>query len=374
MDETDYNAPLDRNAQERDEAKVSALGVKLDASQALTTQLNADISADAWGYPQFDDIEDEQQRATVSDQIRSAGHGVAENLIEARLHEVEVRRIVGPNGVPMASNSASLNDHLRNDHLELHVVGFFRAFGSTLDCLAAVLIGALRVPQSLRLADMARLSRFESTSAGRDVPDDMPSEQREAWEQLVQTLAAEREQASGGWYVWGLEMRNALLHRGRGVKGFMPRPMSGRLAVVSSQNPASLRRYDYYLRKRPWLPDIVQMARAQSPSEVWLHEPVQETLAGLFEHLNLMVERLAAWVHRRWREQREQRTLVSPVRAWRLTPRPDTSFAGFGEVAGEPHFDAIVVNPATTEHFRLAEELRLHLLREAEDGNGERDD
>jgi hypothetical protein len=35
-------------------------------------------------------------------------------------------------------------------------LGFFRAFGSTLDCLAAVLIGAVRAPMSLRFAGMGR--------------------------------------------------------------------------------------------------------------------------------------------------------------------------------------------------------------------------
>jgi hypothetical protein len=119
------------------------------------------------------DIEDEIQRATVSDQIRSAAHGIEENLLEARLHELDVAALVGPHGLPMPYENASINDHLRNDRLEMNTVGFFRAFGSTLDCLAAVLIGVVRIPMSLRFADMAALARFDPTASGRLVPSDL---------------------------------------------------------------------------------------------------------------------------------------------------------------------------------------------------------
>jgi hypothetical protein len=205
MAEIDFDAPLPGNAQQRDEAKKVALGLRLEELRELVAALDAQLSAEAWGYAQLDDIDDEVQRAVVSDQIRSAAHGIEENLLEARLHELDVGDLVGPNGLSMPYSNASINDHLRYDRLELHIVGFFRAFGSALDCLAAALIGAVRVPMSIRLADMGRLTTFDPEAGGRLWPDNVPETQREAWRALIDLLAAARKREPAGWYVWGLE-------------------------------------------------------------------------------------------------------------------------------------------------------------------------
>lgn len=356
----DFDAPLPGNAQEREDAKNEALGLRLDETRTLTAALDAGLSADAWGYEQLGGIPDEVQRATVSDQIRAAAHGIEENLVEARLHELHASELIGPHGLPMAYTHASINDHLRNDRLEMSTVGFFRAFGSTLDCLAAVLIGAARMPMSLRFADMSKLTQFDPAAVGKLVPDDVSDEQREAWAELIGLLDDLRRRDPAGWYVWGLEMRNAMLHRGRGVKAFLPRPTSRRLAVVTDTPLPALLRFDYYLRKRPWLPDLVQLARADSVCDVWLYEPVQDTLSGLFECLGSMVVELATWALAQWAAQAESQTYSAPIAAWQLGREPGTDFAGFGEQR-TAEFDAAMVNPSSTEHMRLAEQLRVRL-------------
>ena len=364
MADVDFDAPLGGSCQEREDAKNEALGLRLEETRALTAALDAELSADAWGYAQLSDISDEVQRATVSDQIRSAAHGVGENLIEARLHELEVAELVGPNGLTMPCTNASINDHLRNDRVEMHTVGFVRAFGSTLDCLAAVLVGAVRAPLSLRFADMGRLAQFDPAADAKFVPEDVPDAQREAWAELVALLDDLRQREPAGWYVWGLETRNAMLHRGRGVKAFLPRPTTRRLELITNTPLPALLRYDYYLRKRPWLPDLVQLARAESAGDVWLHEPVQATLHGLFSGLSTMVAELATWGLGQWEGQAQNQTYTAPVIAWRLGREPETEFAGFAEQRTAADFDALMVNPATTEHMRLAEQLRVRLVKE----------
>jgi hypothetical protein len=77
------------------------LGLRLDEVRALTNRLNADFSADAWEYAQLGDIPDEVQRTTASDQIHSAARGIEQNLVEARLNELDVAGLVGPNGLSM---------------------------------------------------------------------------------------------------------------------------------------------------------------------------------------------------------------------------------------------------------------------------------
>jgi hypothetical protein len=69
--------------------------------KALAARLHDDFDADQWGYGQLADLEDEIQRAVVSDQIRGAVDGACDNLIEARLHELDLREVVGPNGLAM---------------------------------------------------------------------------------------------------------------------------------------------------------------------------------------------------------------------------------------------------------------------------------
>jgi hypothetical protein len=364
MPDVDFDAALPGDAQERDNAVKQALGLRLDEARALTTALDADLSADSWGYAQLGDVADEIQRATVSDQIRSAAHGIEENLVEARLHELDVSGLVGPHGVPMAYANASVNDHLRNDRLEMNTVGFFRAFGSALDCLAAVLIGAARIPMSLRFADMGGLARFSPAATGNLVPRSVTGDQREAWAELSNLLDEVRRREPAGWYVWGLEVRNAMLHRGRGVKAFLPRSTSRRLEVVTDTPLPALLRFDYYLRKRPWLPDLLQLARAESAGNVWLHEPVQDTLRGLFECLGDMVAELATWALTQWARQAEARTYSAPAVAWQRGGEPETEFAGFGAQREAAEFDAIMVGPGGVEHLRLAERLRLRLAQE----------
>jgi hypothetical protein len=103
----------------------------------------------------------------------------------------------------------------------------------------------------------------------------------------------------------------------------------------------------------------VQLARAESAGDVWLHEPVQDTLRGLFEHLSGMVAELTAWALTQWARQAEAPTYSAPTAAWQLGRGPETEFAGFGERRAAAEFDAIMVGPGAVEPMRLAEQLRL---------------
>jgi hypothetical protein len=100
-----------------------------------------------------------------------------------------------------------------------------------------------------------------------------------------------------------------------------------------------------------------RLARADTAGDVWLHEPVQDTLRGLFEGLSEMVAELAAWALVKWDEQGGNRTFVAPVRAWQLGPEPDTEFSGFSEQRPAAEFDSLMVGTGLVEHMRLAEQL-----------------
>ena len=46
------------------------------------------------------------------------------------------------------------NDELPRKLEDMHICGFFRAIGSSLDCLGAAIIGVLALPNNLRKADI----------------------------------------------------------------------------------------------------------------------------------------------------------------------------------------------------------------------------
>jgi hypothetical protein len=146
--------------------------------------------------------------------------------------------------------------------------------------------------------------------------------------------------------------------------------MNPRLQVVTD-TPLALLRFDYYLRKRPWLPDVVQLSRAESAGEVWLHEPVQDTLRGLFERLGDMVAELATWALTQWTSQAGAPTYSAPTAAWQLGREPETEFAGFEDRRAGADFDSLLIGPGGVEHVRLAERLRLRFAEEREQGESE---
>jgi hypothetical protein len=72
------------------------------------------------------------------------------------------------------------------------------------------------------MADFGRLLEFDAANPGRRAPD-IPNEQRALWRELNQTISASGTKKAPGWLEWGIEMRHAVLHRGRGLNTYLPR-------------------------------------------------------------------------------------------------------------------------------------------------------
>lgn len=340
-------------AGDKEHAKVQALGLQTAALDRLSGRLQVEFSCEHYGYPNFSDSDEHLVRAIASNRLRSAAAAVGRNLIEARLHEHEIHRVVGPNGLAFPSE-ATLGELVERDLLEMHVVGFFQSVGSALDCLAATYFGATSMPVSLVFADFDKLLRFDPNKPPRSAGP-VPDPQRALWQQALVHLASASGEPSG-WLRWAVLMRNALLHRGRNVTMLRNRRNMAPVIVDSRREPHTLLRYDPHLNRRPWLDEIQSLLRfgAEGLGDVWLAESVQETVTETRIRLNAFCESSAAWIEERWADEALQRSLVTPTAQW-CERQPDLDFQGFG--GGTLNSDSAMVSTSSLELFKLVKRL-----------------
>jgi len=265
------------------------LGIRVENVENLQAKLSKDFSAETWGFRQYRDIGDEVLRAVTSHEVLGSCDALVTNLCEARLHEEAFSAVHG-SGMSMASppTDETIRDLWR---LKAEVVAFFRAFGSALDCLAAVAIGVVRVPRPLHRASFSWLTDERQTdSLLRGLAD----EHADALNDFLALVKDECQGASGDWLDWGLEMRNALMHRARHTSIELSRPRESGLIVVVSDpaSLASMTKHDLYFVRHPWLSNMEYMALG-SLEEALLREPAWQTMRGLAEFLGGFVERAA---------------------------------------------------------------------------------
>jgi hypothetical protein len=352
----DWDAPLNADGPGRTDALHRTLGLSAPALSSFRADLHASISSKDWGFAQLADLTDVDQRALVSDQFLSAIDGLVDALVDAAINGRDVNVHTGPTGLPYPDAADSLNDMLRYERLRASVAGFFDAVGTALDCLAAILIVVARVPLSVQRADFTQLSRLDPAKArSAAFAKPVPEHQRDLWQQLVAELDVPPDTGPSDWLNWSLEMRNALTHRGRVTNVYLPRRISGRIAVPPTRMPQSLYRYDLHLRSRPWLPAIEGMLAGTNLPASWLDEPAGRTTAGLFSELVKYTERVVRWANDCWTDPVQQ-SLVPPARRWVLPPPPQLQFAGINPGGTTPIAGAI--GGINEEHIRLAEQLR----------------
>lgn len=321
------------------------LGIKWPDLRNLQEMMAFDYRVDSWGFPQLLDMSDVRLRALASDQIISAADAVLTNLIEARTAETDFQDRNAA-GLPM-------DDEIRDDVAQdITVIGFFRAFGSTLDCLAGVLIGALRLPVPIYAASMARdlIRDLDPTNAAE--PD-----QANLFAEYRALLDRHRAGPPRDWLDWALSYRNALLHRPRQINMHLQRETNTALWVPRHVARGRVR-FDLYLRSRPWLPELQHLAEPDAHvTDLFLHEPATRTLRGLMVNLNELVEDTARWLREPWIKLKEGKlTLPSQVQRWGPAPEPPIQFEGFAPGKPPPN-DAMLTHPRTAVRFALAQKL-----------------
>jgi len=324
------------------------IGVEVAELDALEALLGQAYRVEEGGFAQLGDIEDLSQRAVVSDQIFTAAQAIATNLIGARVHLLDFEEMTAAGRREARETEQILNDA----RVGLHVVGFFRAFASALDCLAAAAVGILRVPGSIHRASMGTLFKVDPRSVEE-------GQQRELLEEMQELVRDADSTPVEGWMEWAIAYRNALVHRPRQTDFLVQRPTR---TMVILDNPAEwmdVARYDLHLRSKPWLPDFQHLATpGPRAEELLLAETARETIAGLFGQLNAFSERFGSWLRNTWeRFESNELNVRAPVDSWDAEPDIDNTFSGFTHAtlnAGE----LLRGHPLTTMRLELAERVR----------------
>jgi hypothetical protein len=329
---------------------IESLGVRLEGWRRLEEKLTEAYTAEAGGFEFFEDLA-LLPRAVSSDLILGASRAVEVNLAEARLHETAYGELAAP-GRGFASTVADSEVEMR---MTAEVVAVFRACGSALDCVAAVCIGLLRVPSSIRRASFSRVRRLGVDQAPSDAHSTL-------WKQLDALIKQGDEPA--GWIDWALELRNAYLHRGRPLQILVQRELDMPRLYLP---PDALRevtlerlRADPHLPSRPWIPDMDQMAEAKTRvGDTILNEPATVTLRSLSEVVQALVESVGNWLVTAWEEHVTLRE--APAQAWDLEIERFQRFAGFTSEYAGLEYGAMAISPRDAERVKLAQRIRAEL-------------
>jgi hypothetical protein len=353
----DWNARNEGTAEERATALRDALGLRCPRLDGFLARLDEELLAEDWGYGRLVEIEDVELRALVSDQLHSVALGVRDHLQAAHLAAHELDDLIGPNGMPFHTKGATLKQELRA-HQALDRIGrAFGAVGSTVDCLAAVLIVVARLPLSIQGAAWTRLASFDPEGRGvrSAINAQGPSAaQRACWDELRAAVAAAVARGPRHWMPWALATRNARTHRGRTLTMFFPRPVSSQLALPPPDHPLAYYRFDPHLRRRPWLPDIESLYVAGQLPAAWIAEPAQRTIEEICRLTTELVEGLLSWADAAWISP--SAGVVAPSEAWTLAASPEIEFAGMTGAASQEIVGAF--GGAGQEWLKLAERLR----------------
>jgi hypothetical protein len=328
-------------------AFLTSIGLETDRIRALTERLEDDFRAIDGGYAVLGALP-MPQRAIVSDQIGGAAQAMVRNLAESRIHEQDANQALGHGDRITAPTLASEHHDIQK---AMAFVGFFRGIGSALDNAAALTIGVLRIPRSIRRASFGWILRM---------PDDLAGQQP-AWQEVRDLVRACANEPTG-WLEWTLEMRHALMHRPRLMSFELPRPtpslplwLPGPVAQRWHRERA---RFDPHFRRRPWLPDLQHLADPQNRAlpEVVLGETALQTTRGVFVATNSLLEDLSELLEVRWADPAIT-AIAPPANEWALEPSPAIDFEGFAPTPFPDNLGAAVISPRDEQRMAVAAQL-----------------
>lgn len=326
---------------------LSSIGVEFTQIRGLSDRLEGDFRAADGGFAAFGALP-LLQRAVVSDQIIGSAQAMLRNLSEARVHEQDVNSLLADGD---AISEPTLTSEDRDIRKAMAFVGFFRSIGSALDNAAALAIGVLRIPGSIRRASFNLILKM---------PDDLAGQQA-AWQELRDLVQA-RSNDPPDWLEWTLEMRHALMHRARHMSFGLPRP-TPRLSIwlpgpVAQRWLRERMRFDPHFRRSPWLPDLQHLADQQLRSlpDVALGETALQTTRGVFVHTNELLEAVAAFLEAKWGDATVT-AIPAPEDKWALELPPHIEFEGFAPAPFPEDLAAAVISPRDEQRMALAATL-----------------
>lgn len=340
----------------------AALDVKAPSTASLAKCVLDDLDTEKYGVGWWVGHVATKRRILISDQLQLAVATIETNLVEARLHLLEAMDyfeqssrdsnltvIEGPTGeahkLKKPLNAAA---HLPHELAKLHMVGFFRAVGSALDCLGTGVIGILALPANLLRGD---LKEAQKKLAKVDAAKGDGAKLQADFGQFLADV--EKNSGPEGWLQWALDYRNLLVHRGRHLSPWMQRKTGVKLWVANEARKVALDSI-LLLSREPGRGEVDAL-RGFKQGHV-LTEDAQTTLSGLYESASTFIEKTCARLIEVWRVRRDQPgLLVQPDAQWPDTDLPDQKvFLGYAPNKVEFNPKQMVVSTSFGKRLQAA--------------------
>lgn len=312
-----------------------------------------------------------ERRILIGDQLYACVQSIMVNMVEARLHYLELLDWTERAGTQMeavfnAETSEARGDALRpSNAMEVltrwlgaaQVAGVIRALSSALDCLAGAIIGVVGVPTKILKADFKDVRVVLRRRAGKRAGGGSECDVLQG--RFSETLE-ERIAAAGppGWVDWMLDYRNMLVHRGRRVEvGQVVRHPVGR-DLPGTGEVAEVRAVQH-LPRDPARSDVEVHRGMTDPAALVLTEDARTTVDGLVGSTAALVEDVAGELLGVWGDRRGNADTMG---------QPECQWGSISEATGFPGYhpdeyplrsaDVAMMNPLLARRLRAASVLR----------------
>jgi hypothetical protein len=338
----------------------SSLGADVPHAGELVEDIFNDLDEHKFGiswWKAFTSLHDEE-RILISDYLYQCVDGIEKNLAEAKLHyfywleardkqNERIANVISRNeygGIEkkMPPSKAPVDD-LPNNLETLHLCGFFRAIGSSLDCLGAAIIGVLGLSTSLRKSDILSAERaLEKIKAAKN-----PGEQLQLdFKAFLETVKA--DSGPEDWFEWTMQYRNMFVHRGRRI-------------TYNQLKPREVLLLDHMERVIPRATSSLHMATHPDKSDaealiqnkIVLNEDAEITFKGIFKSCRDMLETVSERLVSIWQERRANPTLIEQPEAQWNSLFKACKFTGYTPNAAPLGADEMIGHPVL-KHRMLA--------------------
>jgi len=337
-----------------------AIGVSLPNIRTLRAEIFNDFDTKVCGVGWWAHHQrlDKKLRILISDQLWQSLSSVQDNVIEAKLHLLELldlwdqedrlmkNAVQIVNGEPrlLIPERAFAKDDLPNHFADMHLKGLFGSLSSSIDCVAAGIVGVMGVRQRLIETGYSGLRRHlrQEFNYANEAQKNLP----------VRLDEIESSAGPSGWLTWLLDYRNMALHRGRRIRmsQVSPRP-----AGVLTHRGEDILRTDinHTLVSNPAVSEIESLKdRFLQP----LTERGEVTLNEVIKSTTFFIEEVAKYLIDAWKARRENPTLIEqPAEQWpKIRDGEHRAFSGYEPGSLNVRADTIYSSEAMVTRMRAA--------------------
>lgn len=355
--------PYSSEKDEIDRRFNAVIEADVPSAKKLVQEILNDLDVNSFGINWWNSLPPEE-RILISDYLFQCASGVEVNLMEAKLHYFEwlhavenhnkkivnivTRDSLGGLIDKMPKSNAPVDDlplKLEN----LHLCGFFRAIGSSLDCLGATIIGVLALPCSkrkpLRKSDIAEAQNTLKNLTDLGTSGSKLQMDFGGFFESVKNTCGPKD-----WLEWADQYRNMYVHRGRRT---IFNKISAKKQLFYDSKERFIPRFECttHLGKFPDRSEAEAFIRSE---EAILFENAEITLTGIFESCRTLNEKVCEQLLFIWKERRNNPSLLEqPQNQWNDIPK-HCDFTGYDMKAEKFDMSLLYQHPNFLKRMRSA--------------------